>query len=275
MGRGGRLSGLAFALVLASALLHAGWNFAMKRAAGDLPTVRAGLALAAFAAAPFGIYYLARHPPPAAGWLCIASTGVAHAAYFALLASLYRTGDLSSVYPLSRGIGVAFAALGATLLLGEAVHPGEAAGIALVVTGIVAAGGGGLGGRGGRRKTAAVGLVIAAFALVDKTAVAYVHPVAYIWTMFLLSAVLLPASGAAPADLRAARMIGPGSMASYLLMLFAYRAGPLGPLIAAREVSVVFGAALGFLLLREPVPARRLAGLVLVVAGLVLLRLFA
>lgn len=270
------LPAVSFALVLASALLHAGWNFSMKRAAGDLATVRRGLALASVAVMPAALPLLALHPPGAVGWGCILATGIAHTLYFALLARLYRTGDLSSVYPLSRGIGVAGAALGASLLLGETVRPAAAAGILCVVAGILAAGTGGLGRTGALPGTAAVGAVIAAFALVDKIAVAHVHPVAYIWAMFLLPALLLaPRTRGLAADERAARRIGPGSMASYLLMLFAYRAGPLGPLIAAREVSVVFGAALGFLLLAEPLPARRLAGLALVVAGLVLLRAFA
>lgn len=270
------MSAALLALVLASALLHAGWNFALKRAAGDLPTVRRGLALAAVLAAPAGVPLLALHPPDRAGWLCIAATGLAHAAYFSLLARLYREGDLSSVYPLSRGLGVAGAALGAALLLGETFRPAGAAGVALVVAGILLAGARGLARAGLLPHILAVGAVIAAFALVDKVAVARVHPVAYIWSMFLLPALLLaPAAraGGAP-DEAAARLIGPGSMASYLLMLFAYRVGPLGYLVAAREVAVAFGAALGCFILKEKVTPRRLAGIALVVAGLALIKAF-
>jgi drug/metabolite transporter (DMT)-like permease len=92
--------------------------------------------------------------------------------------------------------------------------------------------------------------------------------------MFLLPALrLAPAvrGGGAP-DEAAARLIGPGSMASYLLMLFAYRVGPLGYLIAAREIAVAFGAALGYFILKEKVTPRRLLGVALVVAGLALIK---
>lgn len=270
------MSAALLALVLVSALLHAGWNFAMKRSSGDLPTVRRGLAIAAAAATPVAAPLLALYPPDRTGWLCIAATGIAHALYFALLARLYRDGDLSSVYPLSRGLGVAGAALGAALLLGESFRPPGAAGIALVVAGILCAGARGLARAGLLPHVLAVGAVIASFALVDKTAVAHVHPVAYIWAMFLLPAFLLaPAARdrGAP-DEASARLIGPGSMASYLLMLFAYRAGPLGYLVAAREIAIAFGAALGYFILKERVTPRRLLGIALVVTGLALIKAF-
>jgi uncharacterized membrane protein len=62
-------------------------------------------------------------------------------------------------------------------------------------------------------------------------------------------------------------------MASYGLILYAFRLGPLGLIAPLRESSVVFGTALGVLLLGERLTGRKAAGIGAVAAGLVLIRL--
>src|SRR5262249_61362291 len=101
----------AFALVVAAACLHALWNLAAKRVAGNLGVLWLGLCLAGVALAPFALYDASRPFDPA-GLPYLAATGLIHATYFGLLAAGYRQGRLSLVYPPSRGPGGAGAGLG-------------------------------------------------------------------------------------------------------------------------------------------------------------------
>src|SRR5690242_580166 len=102
------------------------------------------------------------------------ATGLLHAAYFTLLAASYRHGELSVVYPLARGTGVAGTALFAWLVLGERPSALGALGVGSVCLGIVV-----LGlrqrDRPGRSRSyhlaLLVGLTITAYSVVDKLGV--------------------------------------------------------------------------------------------------------
>jgi len=54
---------------------------------------------------------------------------------------------------------------------------------------------------------------------------------------------------------------------AYALVLFAMRLAPISLVAPARELSIVIGSLGAWLLLGEPNPVRRLAGAVIVVAG--------
>jgi drug/metabolite transporter (DMT)-like permease len=60
---------------------------------------------------------------------------------------------------------------------------------------------------------------------------------------------------------------------SYILILFAMQLAPVSIVAPAREVSVVFVGLAGWLLFKEPHPAARLTGAVVVLAGIGLLAL--
>ncbi len=57
------------------------------------------------------------------------------------------------------------------------------------------------------------------------------------------------------------------NLTGYLLVLFAFRLSKTGYVVAARELSIVFSALIGSLWLREGVLWPRLAGAVVVMAG--------
>ena len=64
---------------------------------------------------------------------------------------------------------------------------------------------------------------------------------------------------------------GAVSVLGFLAYLVAARSLPLGPVSALRETSVIFGAVLGTLVLKEGFGPRRIAAAVLVTVGIVLL----
>ena len=102
-------------------------------------TATAAACLAEVALAPVALYDASRSFDPA-GLPYVVATGLIHAGYFGLLAAGYRRGELSVVYPLARGTGVAGTALVAWAVIGEGISAAGAAGIGSVCLGVLALG---------------------------------------------------------------------------------------------------------------------------------------
>jgi drug/metabolite transporter (DMT)-like permease len=266
----------AFALVLAAAVLHVGWNALGKRGRDPLAFLWSATALASGLFLPVALWPLAVHGLPAAAVPFVIATAVVHSAYFYALSRAYRAGDLSVVYPVARGLGVALVPVLALPLFGERLSPLGTLGIALVVTGIVLMGGIARPGAG-TAWALLTGSMTAIYSLVDKAGVARLHPVPYIGLMFVGMTVLLAPAALADrlalrrewglnrrAILAASMMLG-----GYLLVLFAFRLSKAGYVVAAREVSIVLSTLLGHLWLRERHPGRRLAAAAVVLAGVI------
>ena len=126
-------------------------------------------------------------------------------------------------------------------------------------------------------------MVIAAYSLWDAAAVtrADLDPVGYYWAsmvvQLLVFAGLVARRPAALADARAhpgaVLVVGILSPLAYVAVLAAYQLAPVAVVAPARESSVVLIALAGWLVFREPHPARRLLGSVVVLVGIALLAL--
>jgi drug/metabolite transporter (DMT)-like permease len=283
------LSGRALLLVLAAAVAHAGWNALAKRARDPIVFLWSSVALASAGLMPLGIWALTLE-----GWVrggalfVLASVGI-HAVYFYALGRAYGAGDLSLVYPVARGLGVALVPVVAFLFLDERLSPLGVVGIALVVAGIA-----GMQARAGSPSTSSpppagkkglatglgwailTGLSIAAYSVVDKAGVARVHPLVYISAMGVgMTLLLLPLVLRRRESLlrewrdngRAIALASTMNLTSYLLVLFAFRLSKAGYVVAARETSIVLSVLIGALLMREGHVAPRLAGAAVVLGG--------
>jgi len=131
------LSGIALAIVLASAFLHAGWNYLLKKSDRKIVFTWWFLLLSVVIYFPVFLYYFPEAPIPAKGWLCIAATGILHAVYFWFMGGAYQRGDLSLVYPLARGSGPLFVPVLAVILLGEKIALLGGIGILLIIGGVI------------------------------------------------------------------------------------------------------------------------------------------
>jgi len=270
-------------LALGAALMHAGWNALAKRGGDPLAFLFCAGSLGALFYLPGALYVLwARGFPPAALPFVIA-TVLLHAIYFFALGQAYRVGDLSLVYPVARGTGVALVPIFALLLFEERLSPLGTAGVALVVLGIFS-----LHPRPGTGRARllapgtgwafATGLAIAGYSLVDKAGVARLHPLPYITLMEVGAALVLMPAVLPKRDVlrrewrtnwRTIVLVAAMSPGGYLLVLFAFQLSKTGYVVAAREVSIVFSALIGGFLLREGALARRLAAAAMVAAGVV------
>jgi drug/metabolite transporter (DMT)-like permease len=285
------MSALALALVLTSALLHATWNLAAKRAGGATrgpAFVFAFSSATAVLYAPFALSAGGARVADVApiGWAFVVGSAVLHVGYFVALQRGYRVGDLSIVYPLARGVGPALATVGAVALLGERPSVLALLGTLLVVAAAVALATGRP--RPGARIGPGVrwGLVtavfIAAYTLWDAVAVARVGvpPLLYLWWSELVRATLLaPAALRRPEALRHVWVHHLGAVATvallsplaYLLVLTAFTLAPVSLVAPTREVSVLIGALFGTALLGEGNRVRRLTAAAAMVVGVALL----
>ena len=281
------------ALVLTAAVLHATWNLLAKRAQGadTVAFVWLTTALSTTIYVPVVAVWLIvvplRQPLTALDLAFIAGTAVIHSAYFLLLQRGYRVGDLSLVYPLARGTGPLLASIAAVLFLGE--RPGilGATGIAAIVAGIFVAAGTRLHVARARISAAyglATGATIAAYTLWDKHAVSVlaISPIVYEVGHFCVRTALMaplvwsgerrralgPTWRAYRTELLGVAVLSP---LAYILVLFALVVAPVSLVAPAREVSIVFGALLGARLFAEGDVRRRVAGALLILAGIVAL----
>jgi drug/metabolite transporter (DMT)-like permease len=288
---GDNVTALALVLVLISAVMHAGWNFLAKRSTDNIAFLcgMAGVATALVIVPGIVWGAIEGFEWKLLGWG--AGTAVIHSVYIVALARSYRLGDLSSVYPISRGMGPALVPLLAVPILGETVSAPAAAGIALVVVGIYAMH---IDSRFWRdlshpartlatpatRTALFTGLVIACYTLWDKAALDDDIPPLTLMTFSMAAnfLVLIPLAGrrlAAEWQADWPLIVGAGVLTSvsYALVLIALTTSRVSYIAPSREIGIVVGTALGVLLLGEGYGFTRIWGSALIVAGVALLAL--
>jgi drug/metabolite transporter (DMT)-like permease len=280
---------LALLMVLASAVSHATWNYLAKRTHGGAPFLWLTDALTVLFYAPLVaiLFIVQRWSLSLAGIVLMVGSAVLHLAYFLLLQKGYRLGDLSLVYPLTRGTGPLLSTLGAIMLLGERPTPIALAGMLLVVVGLFLLTGGlrifrASTGQLVLRYGTLSGLFIACYTLWDKLAVsgAHISPLLYNYGVILVRGTLL-----SPYALRHWHMVRLDwhehrlevcgvavlSFLSYFLVLTALVFTPVSYIAPVREIGVLFGAILGIRLLAEREARRRLIAAGMIVVGIIVL----
>ena len=275
------MSSFALMLVLSSALLHATWN-ALVKAAPDRALTLAAVALMHAVA---GLVLILVSPPPAmASWPSIAASTIIHYAYYALLFQAYKLGDLSQVYPISRGMSPALVAFGAFLFVGETLSPMAWAGLAAVTGGICLLAlqrGAAHADRRAVGVAVLLGLSIGAYSVADGIGVRLAEtPTGYIGWLFLLESPIFFAifwdrrRNAIKLDRRAFALGligGLFSVIAYAVVLYAKTIAPLGAVSAVRESSVIIAAMIGLIFFKERPVFGRLLSAAIVAAGVIAL----
>lgn len=283
---------VAILLVLCAAVCHAVWNLYAKRASdGGVVFIWLNALVSTVVYLPVGVAALILSPPEWTLWVPVALIGSAliHLGYFALLQRGYRHGDLTVVYPLARGTGPALSVLLAMLFFGERPGPIGLLGAAGVVGGILIIGFSQK--RDGSGKIAAgvlygvaTGLVIATYTIFDAWAVGplAISPFIFDWTSNVVRvSALSPYTLRRRDEIRRVwrdhrtpvLVVGCLAPLAYILVLFAYRYAEVSLVAPARELSIVVGSLLGWLLLREQGASRRIMGAIVVLGGVIALAL--
>jgi drug/metabolite transporter (DMT)-like permease len=285
------LTVFALALVLVSAVAHAGWNFIAKRASAGPAFNWLFDCLSVVVCLPLALGQLALQPYALVGvvGVFVVGSAVLHLTYFLLLGQGYRRGDLSLVYPLARGVGPLLATAAAVLIFGERPSGVAVAGALLIGIGVIALAGDPRRLRGSRAATSVTfalltGVVIAGYTLWDKQAVSGVQipPILYVFLLTAVRVALLTPYALLHRQTvqqewaehrRHALGIAVLSPISYILVLYALAVSPVSYVAPAREIGILLGAAMGTRLLAERNEGRRLVGAFAMVAGIIALAL--
>lgn len=280
------MENFVFLAVLFAAACHAGWNALIKVGLDPLSTttlISIGSGVVALAFAPIvGI-------PAWAAWPWLAASVLIHLIYFASLIESYRTGDLGQVYPIARGSAPLMTAAVASVFIGERLSPLGWTGIVALVAGVLL-----LSTRGARHLAEidrrAIGfalftaLTICAYSIVDGIGARLsTNANAYsVWLFIGIAVVMVPY-----AVYRGGRDVIPAmqrfwlrgfaggalQVLSYGIAIWAMTAAPIAIVATLRETSVLFGAVIAVVILKEPLQAARILAAFLIVCGLVLIRL--
>jgi drug/metabolite transporter (DMT)-like permease len=276
------LDPIIVALVLLSALMHAGWNAVVKMGNDRLlalllikgPTMLV-------AAATLVIVGL----PAKAAWpYLLASTGISMGYYYFLVRA-YHAGDLGVAYPVARGSAPVATLILSFLIAGEQPTPAGAAGVLIISAGIVVLGWQRNAGKGHAASVLwaiAVGLTIAGYTISDGIgARASGNPIGYAAALNILTGIPLAAvafavrRGAALDALRHGWRTGLAGgvlmFGAYAIVIYALVLSPMASIAALRETGVIFAAVIGTVALRERYGAKRIAASAMVAAGIVVL----
>jgi uncharacterized membrane protein len=284
------MNSIALSLVLASAFLHAGWNYLLKKSDRKIVFIWWFLLMSVIIYIPILPYFLPGVSIPREGWFCIVASGLIHAVYFWFMGGAYQRGDLSLVYPLARGSGPLFVPMLAVVLLGEEIALLGGIGILFIIVGIYCVHLHSFSSsaflepfralRGGASLWALfTGLAIASYSLVDKVGVGLVYPPVYIYIMMLITWltitpwVLIRERHGLKSEWQrhkgAIVAVGFLSGFTYLMILFALTMSKVSYVAAVREVSIVLSAYFGIVYLGEKHGRQKLLGAVLICLGVV------
>lgn len=269
------MTGIAIGLALAAAALHGTWNVLVKVSGDPMRTFRRATVVAALVITPITlVVWLSAGRPsitPAAAGLA-ALSAVFELAYLVLLSAAYSRGELSVVYPIARGSAPLLSVAAGIGLIGERLAPGQLAGVALLLLGILAVT---LPQTSGRATVPALltGVSIAAYSAVDRIGVRLSTPWLYGWLLIVLLAIGVVIWGWGASKLASSRsrltetpsqrkeapsvrwpqaiVIGIFMWGGYLLVLFALSIAPLSVVAPVRETAIVAVAVWGVWKLRE------------------------
>jgi drug/metabolite transporter (DMT)-like permease len=268
-----------YGLVILSAIAHATWNALMKQAADRMLTM-AALRLAGLALGLCALPFVDWPAPESWKWLLL--TAAVQFGYYVLLVRSYGVGDMSVVYPLARGLAPVLTTAAAALAIGETLNVGQTAAVGLVSLGIMMLSFGAGAGRAAVLLALATGVSVAAYSFFAGLGVraagtvlgfqACLEIVTGLGTVGYV-AVVRHADLLAYARRSGGRglLAGVISVLGFLAYLAAARSLPLGPVTALRETSVIFGAVIGTVVLKEGFGLRRLTAATMVVIGIALL----
>lgn len=273
---------LPFALVLVSAVMHAGWNLIAKRGRDGLVAMAMikvpNILIATCVIAVMGW-------PALDAWPYVLASAAVNCLYFLCLINAYRVGDLGVAYPVSRGLAPILVLLLSLAWVREVPSAGTAIGVLVIGAGIVALASQRNPGKPQRATllwASGVSVCIATYTVTDGVGARLSgNPIAYVALLNILTGIVLISvalrkkreelAAALREDWKTAFAGAAMMLGAYTIVVFALTLAPMAQVAALRECSVIFAAILGTMFLHEPFGARRIAAAVVVAGGIAIL----
>jgi len=273
-------------ILLCAAVFHSVWNLLLKQVKNkQLFLMWATLSnLLCFVALPF------LPSIPKLIWPFVLFSSLVEAFYYISLAWAYHIGEFSLVYPIARGAAPVLLTVWTMLFLKEIPHIFGLLGISLIVVGLIIVGASSSWKTLISTKLNVSSIVIALFAAtcisvystIDGVAVSRVNPLSYVIWILGLSALfaspfILLRNGTRLAVVELKEhwlrilVVGFLILLAYGTVLFAYSMGHISYVGSIREVSIVFGALMGWRFLGERFGLIRVIGAGFIFAGIAMI----
>ncbi len=228
--------------------------------------------------------------PPNEAWPYLVIGAVVHFIYQVTLVAAFERGDMSMVFPIARGVAPAIAAIFAFLILGEVLGPIELLGLGIVVFALM---GFGWPSNSSSHHVPAVifalicGSMIALYSVIDAGGMRVSSGIldqmwTYIVWFFIFDAIGLPLlvmwlrrgrfRAALKPEIKFGVLSAMLSVMGFGLALYAFSIAPVAKMSAVRETSVVFGAALAVIFLKESFGIRRIVLACIMALGLMMMQ---
>ena len=274
-----------FAMVLGAAVLHAAWNALVKVNADRLVMI-AIMMMSQVAVALLVVPFVAFPTPES--WSYIGASTVLNTAYCVFLINAYRYGDLSHVYPISRGSAPLIVAAISVAIVGETLSRQAGLSVAVIALGIMSLTltRGAEGFRDPRAMLYAVGtgVFIAGYTVVDGLGARLADSAqSYTFWVHLFNGIPITLLALA---LRKGRVLvsvrkswkvgvigGILSLLAYWIVIWAMTQAPMALVSAVRETSMVFAVLFGVFILKERLNLLRLTSIGTTLIGTVMLKM--
>ena len=275
-----------FILVIFAAILHAVWNGMVKNFEDKVISVSAIV----FGHVPIAIIVMLFLPLPTLESVpYIILSAVIHQGYQYYLISAYKIGDLTRVYPIARGTGPIVATLISIIFLSLLITKFQTLSIILICFGIITLG---LFSEISIKNNKAIiyslatGFFIGLYSLADGYGARIsLSPLSFLGWSFILNAMIFPIilkymgySNVFSRVIKEAKLIfwagGTLSYVVYGIVVWSFTKAPIPLVGALRESSIVFSILIGFFFLKERITFVKVLAILLIFAGVVLLKLF-
>ena len=266
-----------FILILVSALCHAVWSAIIKSSKNPLSLmgITSVLEVTIFIPLTFTVPF-----PTLEVWYFLIATVIIHVFYRLNVIYSYRYGDLSYIYPISRGSSCLFVAIISILFLSSNISVAGFVGILIVCIGLFLISYSKNLSFNFRGFALAISkaILITAYTLVDGVGVRLSeNGFSYIYWLFTLNGIPLLIIGLISKDglrkretytFRSGIAAGVFATSSYAIVVWSMQFIEIAYVSSIREISIVFAAIIGMLFLFEKNAKSRIIPSILIVSGI-------
>ena len=266
-----------FILILVSALCHAVWSAIIKSSKNPLSLmgITSVLEVTIFLPLTFTVPF-----PTLEVWYFLIATVIIHVFYRLNVIYSYRYGDLSYIYPISRGSSCLFVAIISVLFLSSDISVAGFVGILIVCIGLflISYSKNLSFNFRGFALAISTAILITAYTLVDGVGVRLSeNGFSYIYWLFTLNGIPLLIIGLISKDglrkretytFRSGIAAGVFATSSYAIVVWSMQFIEIAYVSSIREISIVFAAIIGMLFLFEKNAKSRIIPSILIVSGI-------
>lgn len=279
------MDNFTFSMVLLAAVMHAFWNFFTKKTKKDrfalLWIAHLYIMLFTIPIIPNGLFKLTLEYNL---FICILFTGIIHSLYIITLGWAYRIGEISLIYPISRGVGIFGASVGGSILGIDSLNYLGIIGVCIIVLGVIILGNSQYNNASSKAliSAAGLGLLTASYSIIDRVGLNYIDPLSYCVVTFFSTGIILSIYVAIMRkDLiknlkysyfRDGGFLGTTMFITYMIVLYAFGKSPVAYVVALREVSVAIAATLGIVILKENRSIQKILGISILLLGAITIK---